>query len=107
MQRFICFIRGGIPNPEHQQEDIKSLTTWIAKLANEGIITDSGILTTTGKISSKNGTIVKDFVFDRNDNVSCFLIIKSQNLDQAIQLTSDCPVFLYDGNITIRSIEET
>jgi hypothetical protein len=106
MQRFICFIRGGLPNPEQQEDDLQRLKHWISKLTSDGIILDSGILTNIGKISKVNSESIKDFVFDRNDNASSFIIIQAKTIEQAIELTKDCPIFLYKGNLTIRPIEE-
>lgn len=81
---------------------VQRWTSWMDNLSNN--IIDSGILTTDGKIVSKNGSEVKTFHFNLNENASGFIILEANNLEEAVTLTKDCPIFLYGGNITVRPI---
>jgi hypothetical protein len=100
MKKFILFFRGGAGT-----SDAGSWASWVEGLKQKGIFVDGAPLIKNGRIVSDNGQTVRDFVFDIADNARGFLVINAKDIDDAIVLTKDCPVFAAQGNITIRPIE--
>ena len=106
MNKFICFIRGGTSNPEELELDKERWKIWIENLIENNHVIDNGVLTIDGKIVEDNGTTVKTFHFNLGENASGYIILQANELEEAVSLTKDCPVFAYGGNITIRPIVE-
>jgi hypothetical protein len=104
MLNFICFIRGGTSDPKKEKQARIYWQTWMAKLNQNNILLDNGILTTNGKIVANKDTSIRTFHFNLDENASGYIVIKAKDLDDAVALMQDCPVFMYDGNITIRPI---
>ena len=104
MKKFICFIRGGTSKPDDQKLDKQRWKIWIEKLSQTNNIIDNGVLTTDGKIVADSGKTVKTFHFNLDENASGYIILQAKDLEEAVSLTKDCPVFVYGGNVTIRPI---
>lgn len=98
MKRFILFFRGG--------EAGEDWSAWVNKLKSNDSLVQGAPLMKDGKIVELNGEKIKEFNFDISENARAFVVMQAENMEEAIRLSKDCPVFGKGGNITIRPIEE-
>ena len=99
MNTFILFFRGGTGD--------EIWTPWIEELKRAGAFVDGAPLVKNGKIVSDDGVAISDFRFDLSENARGYVVMRADDIEHAIELARDCPVFANGGNITIRPIEET
>ena len=92
--------------PKDEMEKImEKWSVWLKKLADQGIynggdrLTSKNIRTFKGK-----DKIVTDGPFsEAKEIVAGYVSIKAENLEQASEIAKECPIFLINGNLEIRT----
>ena len=102
MERFVLFFRGGTADKRSER-----WAQWIETLKQTGILLDSSPLINDGKIVSENGGAVRDFTFNVNEHARGFAVIQAKDLDEAVFLSKNCPVFDEGGNVTVRPMKDS
>ncbi len=113
MSQFILFIRGGSDlsvnlSPEQIQEAIQRYSAWAQKLRAEGILISAEKLKDNeGRLlSTKNGQVVVDGPFaETKETIGGFFILNAGNLEEAIEITKECPTLSEGGMVELREIE--
>jgi len=113
MSQFILFIRGGSDlsvnlSPEQIQEAIQRYSAWAQKLRAEGILISAEKLKDNeGRLlSTKNGQVVVDGPFaETKETIGGFFIFNAGNLEEAIEITKECPTLSEGGMVELREIE--
>jgi len=103
MNRFIFFFRGA--NSINTEPALWSV--WIKSLREKEVLIDDAPLIRDGVIVINNEQETRVFTFNPEENACGFIIIKAENIDEAVKLSKDCPIFLNGGHVTIRPIVES
>jgi hypothetical protein len=112
MSQFMLLIRNGEePNalsPEQIQQAIQRFTAWAKKLRERGkLIAAEKLKDNEGLLlSTRNGQIVVDGPFaETKETIGGYFIVEAGNLDEAIEITKECPALSNGGIVELREIE--
>lgn len=109
---FMLLLRGGVSNrdlsAEQLQRQIERYMSWIEKLRSEGHFVAGEPLDETGKVlSGQNGSTVTDGPFtESKEEVGGYFIIRANDLDAAVELSKDCPIFANNGTVEVRPVQQ-
>ena len=110
MKEFMYLFRGGDAteaalDEEHRKEHMRKWGEWMQLLSEKGALVAGQPLKTQGKIVEKSGEVVTDGPFaEGKEIVGGYLMIKAADIEEAAQLSKDCPIFEYDGSVEVREI---
>lgn len=110
MKEFLYLFRGGDArrarqSPEEMQAHMEKWGVWMQKLAETGHLSDGKPLETSGKVVAKAGDVITDGPFaEGSEVVGGYLIVKATDLDHAVELSRECPIFEHDGTTEVREI---
>lgn len=110
MAKYMYLFRGGDGrmaelSPEARQQHMEQWGAWMGGLAQSGTLVDGLPLGQDGKVVEKRGETVHDGPFaEGNEVVGGYLIVNADSMDQAIEISTGCPIFEHDGNIEVREI---
>lgn len=109
MKDYILLFRGGLDfktaSPEQLQTSMLKWKTWMDKLGAEGKLFGGERLTQTGAVLSGKQKQLSDGPYaEGKEVVGGYLVIKANDLQDAIEITKDCPIFEYDGSTEIQEI---
>jgi hypothetical protein len=109
--QYILIIRSKIPvkaSPEAIKSNIEHWTAWMGDLGKNGKIAGGYRLPVEGTTLTNVNSAAKESAYVANGElVSSFLIINAADLNEAKQIAAKCPVFELQGNVEIRSIQNT
>ena len=113
MSQFMLFIRNGEESneylsPEQIQQAIQRYSEWAKRLLEQGKLLaaeklkdNNGLL-----LSRRNGQVVVDGPFaETKETIGGYFIIEAENLDEAIEITKECPGLGHGGIVELREIE--
>src|SRR3954467_14891910 len=110
MKEFMMIFRnkknedGEIPSAEQMQAVMKQWQQWIKNIAAQGIYGGTNRLLSEGK-TLKPGNIITDGPFiEAKEIVRGYLVIKADNLDEAVEIAKGCPNLLFGGDVEVRSV---
>lgn len=111
MEKYLFIFRGGMNNstasPESLQQNMQKWMTWMESLAKKGTLVGGEPLKTEGKTVSGNSKLVKDGPFiEGKEVVGGYLLINATSLDDAVEISKDCPIYENDGIVEVRPIQE-
>jgi len=112
MSQFMLFIRNGDePNefsPEQIQQAIQRFSAWAKKLREQGkLIAAEKLKDNEGLLlSGRNGQIVVDGPFaETKETIGGYFIVEAGSLEEAIEITKDCPALSHGGKVELREVE--
>lgn len=113
MSQFMLFIRGGSDvsenlSAEQIQEAIERYRAWAQKLRAQGKLESAEKLKDNeGRmLSMKNGQALVDGPFaETKETIGGYFIINADSLDEAIEITKECPSLSEGGMVELREIE--
>ena len=112
MSQFMLLIRNGDEpsqlSPEEIQQAIQRFSAWARKLREQGRLVaaeklkdNEGLL-----LSTRNGQIVVDGPFaETKETIGGYFLIEAGNLEQAIEITKECPALDNGGKVELREVE--
>ncbi|MDH7461011.1 YciI family protein [Chitinophagaceae bacterium 26-R-25] len=108
MQNFLILFRepdGRLD--EHSAEEIvvhqSNWKTWLAKWGER--LNGGNSLTLNGKmIKGRNSEVINDIHKVGTEIVGGFLLLKAENLDEAVSIVQSCPIFEFDGYAEVREL---
>ncbi len=93
------------PTPEQMQEGAKQWQDWIGGIAAQGKFVSANQLGFEGK-TLKPGNVVTDGSYaEIKEIVGGYIIVKAENIDEAIKLAEGCPILMIGGNVEVRDIQ--
>jgi hypothetical protein len=108
MSNFIYLFRGGQTpdaSPERMQTQMQKWMNWIQRLKEQGIYITGEPLQPGGKVISSAKKIITDGPFaEGKEVVAGFFMIRANSLDEAVDVSKDCPVFENGGSVEVREI---
>ena len=113
MSQFMLFIRNGEESseqlsPEQIQQAIQRFSEWAKRLREQGkLLAAEKLKDNTGMLLiTRNGQVVVDGPFaETKETIGGYFIIEAENMDEAIEITKECPGFSHGGIVELREIE--
>jgi len=92
------------PSPEQMQER----TNWLGSIAAQNKLVDKGntLLPISGSAKTvKPGNVVTDGPYtDIKEFISGYIVVKAENIDEAVEMAKGNPIFEIGGNIEVREV---
>jgi hypothetical protein len=92
------------PSPEQLQESIKQWQDWIGGIAAQGKFVDTNQLGFEGKTLRSNKTVTDGPYAEVKEIIGGYLILKSNSLEEALELANGCPILQIGGHVEVRNI---
>ena len=92
------------PSPEEMQEMVKVWQDWIGGIAAQGKFVATNALGHQGKTVGASGVITDGPYAEIKEVVGGYIIVKAENLDQAVQLSEGCPTLAAGGKVEVRDV---
>lgn len=112
MTKYLYLFRGGDAqraqlSPEAMQAHLQVWGKWMKGLAEKGQLVDGLPLSGEGKQVKKKGKVVTDGPYaEGKEIVGGYLIVNAKSLDEAVEMSKDCPIFEHDGEVEVREITD-
>jgi len=91
--------------PEAAQQRMQQWMKWFADLEARGHLKDRGQpLETGGKVVRGPKTVTDGPYAEAKDVVGGYSLVEARDVDQAVELSHGCPVFLSEGSVEVRPI---
>jgi hypothetical protein len=108
MEKFMYLFRGGLDetqSPEAMQAQMQKWVAWMQTLGQKQIMLGGEPLQSSGKKISGQKKVVTDGPFaEAKEMVGGYLIVNAKDLDHAVEISKDCPIFDMGGSVEIRPI---
>jgi len=110
MKDYLLVFRGGLDfttaPPEQVQEVIMKWRNWVDELTKKGIYNGGERLTRkeAAVMKGKSKLITDGPYTESKEIIGGYVSIKAENLQQAIEISKGCPIFLFDGIVEIREV---
>ena len=110
MSNFLYLFRGGHDtfnalSAEEKQAHMQVWGTYMGGLKEKGQLIDGLPLNDDGKFVENRGEVITDGPFAEGaEVVGGYLIVTANDLDEAVEISKECPIFDYGGNIEVREI---
>ncbi|MCJ8290412.1 MAG: transcription initiation protein [Crocinitomicaceae bacterium] len=92
------------PSPEQLQERMN----WLAGIASQNKLVDKGNSLMSGKTSAKtvrSSDVVTDGPYTEiKEFIVGYVIIRAENIDEAVEMSKSNPIFKIGGNIEVREV---
>src|SRR5262245_47598587 len=109
MSNFIYLFRGGRTpdaSPDKMQAQMKKWMDWIQRLKEQDKYLAGEPLQSTGKVVSSAKKIITDGPFaEGKEIVGGFFLIRAASLEEAVEMSKDCPIFETGGSVEIRPVQ--
>ena len=111
MEKFMLIFQGGRESelsPEEMQAHMGKWFAWIEKLNKaEKYVSGEPLLPGGKLVSGKGGKSVTDGPYtEGKEVVGGFFIINAKDINEAVEISKDCPGFEYDGAVQVRQVQK-
>jgi hypothetical protein len=114
MKDFMLLYKGGDPDwmantsPEQMAESMQKWEKWMTAMAQEGRLVNGGApLDYAGKRLSAQGVTTDIVASEFRELITGYSVIKAMDLDEAVGLAKDCPIFQYPNIVVeVRQVME-
>ena len=114
MKEFLLIFRGGEEHrqaeqqsPELWQAHMMKWKVWMDNLGKEGKFLGGQPLSQDGGVIHGKKKLVTDGPFaESKEIVGGYLLIKASDLNEAIEISKNCPLLEHDGLVEVREITE-
>ncbi len=106
MKEFIYLFRGGKTTDANDKELIaheRAWDRWMDALEDEGVLIDGLPMKDAAVVVTKDGP--KAWEYQGEDSLSGYLILEATDIEAAVEMASDCPIFDFGGSIEVRELE--
>ena len=111
MKEFMMIFRndktetGEKPSAEQMQAVMNHWQNWIGDIAAQGKYVGTNRLYAAGSKTLKPGNVVMDGPYaEVKEIVGGYLIVKADDLDEAVEMAKSCPNLQYGGNVEVREV---
>ena len=110
MKDFLLPFRGGLDFTKAPQEQVQQVIQkwqgWVEDLTRKGIYNGGERLARNGASVMRGSTkqVIDGPFAEGKEIVGGYISIKADNLQQAIEISKDCPIFNFDGIVEIREV---
>lgn len=105
MKQYLYVFRGGDQayneqSPEQMQAHMERWGTWMQRISGLG-----HPLQAEGKVVENSGEVITDGPFtEGKEIVGGYVSLPAKDLDHAVELSKDCPIFEFGGTVEVREI---
>lgn len=92
------------PTPEEMQAMVKTWQDWIGGIAAQGKFVATNALGKSGKTVTANGVITDGPYAEVKEVVGGYIIVKADDLNDAVKLSEGCPTLAIGGKVEIRDV---
>ncbi len=92
------------PSPEQMQASIKQWQDWIGGIAAQGKFIGTNRLGFEGKTLKPNNVITDGPYAEIKEIVGGYILVKANNIDEAMKLAEGCPILSIGGHIEVRNV---
>lgn len=107
MQEFIFLFLGGNASEsmpeEKRDEHQEAWDKWMDMLEDEGVLID-GLPIEDEVVTVEGGQVKRETPENMDSEVTGYLILETESMDKAIELSKTCPIFDYNGRVQIRQL---
>lgn len=93
-----------LPTPEQMASRMTDWENWIGGIAAQGKFIPGKRLLHDGKVLRQSGIVSDGPFVELKEQLGGFIIVKADNMDEAVTMAHGCPIFLIGGNVEIREI---
>ncbi len=108
MKAYLLLLRGGKPMTSKTEAankaEMQAWGTYMGALGEKGQLAGGMPLVSDGAVVSAKGTVPEPVKSALEGIVGGYLVIKAENLEQAIETAKACPHLTNEGNIEVREI---
>lgn len=95
------------PSPEQIQAMIKQYQDWIGGIAAQGKFIGTNRLGFEGKTLKPNNVIADGPYAEIKEIVGGYMLVKANDLEEAMKLAEGCPILTIGGSVEVRNIMPT
>jgi hypothetical protein len=92
------------PTVEQMQTMVTQWQNWIIDISYQGKYGSTNRLLSEGKTIKPGKVVIEGPFVEAKEMVGGYLIIKSDNLDEAVELAKSCPSLDYGGTVEVRNV---
>lgn len=92
------------PSPEQMQASIKQWQDWIGGIAAQGKFLSTNRLGFEGKTLKPNNVIADGPYAEVKEIVGGYILVKANDIDEAMKLAEGCPILLIGGHVEVRNV---
>lgn len=93
------------PSPEQMQAMMKQWQDWIGSIAAQNkLVSPGNRLATDGRVVKTNNVITNGPYVEIKEAIGGYIIVKAGSIDEAAELSKDCPILKIGGNVEVRTI---
>ncbi len=93
------------PSPEQLQAMMKPWQDWIGNIAAQNKLVNSGNrLSSDGRVVKSNNVITNGPYVEMKEAIGGYIIVRANSIDEAAELSKDCPILQMNGNVEVRTI---
>lgn len=93
------------PSPDQIQAIMKPWQDWMGNIAAQNKLVSSGNrLSSDGRVVKSNTLITNGPYVEMKEAIGGYIIVRAQSIDDAAELSKDCPILKMEGNVEIRAI---
>jgi len=110
MKDYLLLFRGGLDFTKAPQEQVQEVIlkwkNWVEELTKKGVYNGGERFTRNDAVVMKGNTkqIIQGPYQANGEIVGGYIGIKAENLQKAIEISKDCPIFNFDGIVEIREV---
>jgi hypothetical protein len=110
MEKFIYLFRGGgrlTSTPEEWKPQMQKWGQCIQSLQQKGVYVSGDPLQGSGRQVNGTKKIVTDGPFtEAKEMVGGYVIVNANDIDHAVEIAKDCPIFDEDGKLEVRPVQK-
>ena len=94
------------PSPEQMQEVLSSWMNWMGGIAAQNKLVDRGsrLSVSNAKTVKPNNVVTDGPYMEIKEFINGYTIVKTANIDEAVDLAKGCPILTIGGNVEVRAI---
>ncbi len=93
------------PSPEQLQSMMKPWQDWMGSLAAQNKLANPGNrLASEGRVVKSDRLVTNGPYVEIKEAIGGYIIVKADSIDEAAELSKDCPVLNIGGNVEVRMI---
>jgi hypothetical protein len=94
------------PSPEQMQEVLSDWMNWMGGIAAQNKLANSGsrLSVTNAKTVKPNNVVTDGPYMEIKEFINGYTIVKTANVDEAVELAKGCPILKIGGNVEVRAV---
>lgn len=111
MKEFVLIFRNSNntdfkPSPEQMQEVMTTWMTWMGDIAAQNNLANNGnrLSMSSAKTVRPNNVISDGPYTEIKEFINGYIVVKTDNIDEAVELAKACPILKIGGNVEVRAV---